>query len=287
MLKCLNDFDFIDVHYHANPDLFDRRHSVIEIGRIYKKYHGAVVLKSHLGSTAAQASVAQAEGYPVLPSLVLNDIAGGFDKRVIVRALLEYKPIIETRMIVHLPTITGRAHQSKLKRTLIKPDYAKLTQKPLTVFNEQNKLKPEVRELFRMAANEPIVLSTGHASKEETYALIDEMSKYKDCKLMLNQPANPLTGLNAKALLAISSVPNLFIEQTVLTYLLGYQSEADFKAVLTAVPQVIYSSDLGQTSQIDVVDFLKQSKEYFKLFQLTKQREELIWKHNPSKMLGF
>ncbi len=104
---------------------------------------------------------------------------------------------------------------------------------------------------------------------------------------MLNQPANPLTGLNAKSLLEISSVPNVFIEQTASTYLLGYQREEDFKAVLTWVPQVVYSSDLGQISQMDVPDFLKQSREYFKLFQLTTEREEFIWKKNPIKMLGF
>lgn len=287
MLKSLNDFDFIDVHYHTNPDLFDRRHSALEIGRIYQKYQGAVVLKSHLGSTAVQATVAQAEGYPVLPSLVLNDIAGGFDYRVIIRALLEYKPLIEGRMLVHLPTITGRVHKSRLARKLSHEHYTAKSQKPLTVFNQQNQLKPEVIELLRVAANEPIVFSTGHASKEETYALIDEIGKYKHCKFMLNQPANPLTGLKASALLEISAEPNVFIEQTALTYLLGYQSEEDFKAVLTSIPQVIYSSDLGQTSQMDIPDFLKQSGEYFKLFQLTKERKELIWKKNPIKMLDF
>ncbi|MFT4058363.1 MAG: DUF6282 family protein [Legionella sp.] len=286
MLKPLNDFHFIDVHYHATPDLFNRRYSAIEAGRIYQKYQGAVVLKSHLGSTAVQATLAQAEGYPVLPSLVLNDIAGGFDYRVIVRALLEYKPLIEGRMLVFLPTITGRTHKSRLKRKLSCEQYAAISQRPLTVFNERNQLKSEVIELLRVAANEPIVFSTGHASKEETYALIDEVCKHNHCKLMLNQPANPLTGLDAHALLEISSIPNVFIEQTVLTYLLAYQSEEDFKEVLTTVPQVIYSSDLGQPNQMDIEGFLKQSRAYFKLFQLTKEREELIRKQNPIKMLG-
>lgn len=287
MLTSLNTFDFIDVHYHANPDLFERRYSAIEIGRIYQQHRGAVVLKSHLGSTAAQATLAQSEGYPVLPSLVLNDIAGGFDYRTIVRTLLEYKPCIEGRMLVHLPTITGRKHLSKLNRKVNQVQFLSMSQKPLTVFNEKNQLKSAVCELLRIAANEPIVFSTGHASKEETYALIDEVGKHKHAKLLLNQPANPLTGLKADELLNISSEENVFIEQTALTYLLGYQNESDFKSVLSTVSNVIYSSDLGQTSQMDVEDFLKQSKAYFKLFQLTKEREELIWKNNPIKMLGF
>ncbi|HAF88007.1 MAG: hypothetical protein CMF38_07430 [Legionellaceae bacterium] len=285
MLKPLNDFRFIDVHYHANPDLYDRRHSAIAAGRLYQKYYGAVVLKSHLGSTAVQASIAQQEGYPVLPSLVLNDIAGGFEHRAIVRALLEYKPLIAARMLVHLPTITGRAYTSRLTRQLSHEQYKIISQQPLTVFNEHNQLRPAVKELFKIAANEPIVISTGHASKAETYALIEEIGKYPHSKLMLNQPANPLTGLDAKALLEISAQPNVFIEQTALTYLLGHQTKADFKAVLTSIPHVIYSSDLGQTSQIDVPEFITQSQHYFKLFGITKEREASIWRHNPIKML--
>src|SRR3990167_10970232 len=106
MNKTLSDYDFIDVHYHANPDLYERRHHVIEVGKQYQCHNGAVVLKSHLGSTAAQASVAQSLGYPVLPSVVLNTIAGGLDYKVVIRSLLEYRPLIPSRLIVHLPTLT-------------------------------------------------------------------------------------------------------------------------------------------------------------------------------------
>lgn len=287
MLKSLTEYNFIDVHYHASPDLYLRRHSAIEIGKLYQKHNAAVVLKSHLGSTAVQATLAQSLGYPVLPSVVLNDIAGGIDYKVIVRALLEYQPLLEARMIVHLPTITGRKHQSKLERKLNGSSYVDVSQKPLTVFNEFGKLKQDVKELIRMSSNDPIVLSTGHASKEETYALIEESLKHNHCKLMLNQPANPLTGLAAEALLEISKVPNVFIEQTALTYLLGYQTKEDFQKVLQAIPQVVYSSDLGQTSQMDIEEYIQESREYFKAFTLTNQREEEIWKLNPIKMLSL
>lgn len=287
MLKTLAEYQFIDVHYHANPDLYTRRHSALEAGKRYQKHHAAVVLTSHLGSTATQATLAQAEGYAVLPSLVLNDIAGGFDYRVIIRALLEYKPLIEARLLVHFPTITGRAYQSKLARTFSNERYISASQKPLTLFNDSFQLKPEVIDLIKTAADEPIVFSTGHACKEETYALIEEMGKYKNCKLMLNQPANPLTGLDAQALLEISRESHVFIEQTALTYLLGYQNKEDFKQVLATVPQVIYSSDLGQTSQLDVDDYIQNSLEYFTLFKLSEERKELIWQKNPAALLGF
>lgn len=287
MLKSLTDYNLIDVHYHAGPDLYMRRHTVIETGQLYQKHHAAVVLKSHLGSTAMQASIAQSLGYPILPSVVLNDIAGGIDYKVVIRALLEYTPLLDARMLVHFPTITGKKHQSRLVRHLNAPVYAEVSQSPLSVFNEYGQLKQEVKELIRMSSNDPIVLSTGHASKEETYALIEESGKYRHCRLMLNQPANPLTGLQADDLLEISKESHVFIEQTALTYLLGYQTKDDFQRVLSTIPQVIYSSDLGQTSQMDVDDYIRESQVYFKAFTITNHRKEEIWKLNPIKMLSL
>lgn len=93
---------------------------------------------------------------------------------------------------------------------------------------------------------------------------------------MLNQPANPQTRLDAKELREIAQHPQVFIEQTALTYLLGYQTEEDFKEVMTHLPQVIYSSDLGQISQMDIDAFMQQSKEYFKNFGLSEARTALI-----------
>lgn len=281
----LASYNFIDVHYHANPDLYERRYSALEIGQRYQEKNAAVVLKSHIGSTALQATLLQSQGYPVLGSVVLNDIAGGIDYKVVLRCLMEYRPIIEARFIVHLPTTVGRKHQSRLSRQLCKPEYAAWTQKPLTVFNENHKLKQEVLELIRMSENEPIVLSTGHASKEETYELVEETAKYPHCRLMLNQPSNPLTGFDATSLADFSGQSHVYIEQTALTYLLGYQSADDFKQVVTTLPRVLYSSDLGQVSQMDFDEYVSESGRWFKAFQLTPEQKEMIWKTNPMNML--
>jgi hypothetical protein len=287
-MKKLSQFSFIDVHYHANPDLYERRHSALEAGRIYQKHQGAVVLKSHLGSTAVQATLAQAEGLPVLPSVTLNDIAGGIDYRVVLNSLSNYKPHIESRMIVHLPTLTGRTHNSKLSRQLINPQHADFTLKSLTISDEKGRIKNEVLDLFRLSSDEPIVISTGHASKAEVYALIDLAGQYPQSRLMLNQPANPLTGLSATELLALSgALPHLYIEQTFLTYALGYQSWEDFSSVLMHHPSALYSSDLGQPSQIDLVEHFDLSLRYFEQLKLPLDRITRICQTNAQKMLNL
>ena len=285
-MKDLTRYSMIDVHYHASPDLYDRRYNALTAGRIYAEHNSAVILKSHLGSTAVQATLAQSEGLPVLPSIVLNEIAGGLNIKSIINALLNYKPQIKAKMIVHLPTITGKKHKSSLKRRLSFDSYQEYSQQTLCVFDENNKLKKSVIDIIKLCNDEPLVLSTGHASKEETYALIEETSKYKNVNLMLNQPANPLTGLNAEDLKQISKYSHVFPEQTLLTVLLGYQDEKDFERVLTEIPQAIFSSDLGQTSQMDIESYFKLSKNLFKQFNLSEHRVKEIWKHNIVKMLG-
>ena len=188
-------------------------------------------------------------------------------------------------MIVHFPTITGRKHQSKLNRQLSKSILSEKTLMPETIFDSNEKLRPEVIDILKFACDHPIVLSTGHASKQETYRLAEACQQFGVPALLLNQPANPLTGFDASELIEIAKYPFIWIEQTALTYLLGYQDKQDFKEVLTNVPNCIYSSDLGQTSQIDIAEWLQRSKDWFSEFEITKQRSEEICLNNPLCLL--
>jgi hypothetical protein len=286
MLKKLSDYKFIDIHYHASPDLYHRRWNAIKAGQHYAKLNGAVVLKSHLGSTAIQATLAQQAGYPVFASLVLNTIAGGLDYQVIIRALCEYQPVISANLLVHFPTITGRKHSSKLNRQLTQANLQSYVLKGLYITKEgsQFELKKEVIDIIKMAKDHPIVLSSGHANKEEVYALVDACDKHQ-VKLLLNQPANPLTGLNAEELLKITHCPWIWVEQTFLTYSLAYQDENDFTDVIQKVPRVIYSSDLGQTDQTDISEWREYSERKFEKLKLSDKKKENLWKTHALKLL--
>lgn len=285
MLTSLEQFNFIDIHYHADPDLYKRTYNALEAGKHYQQLHGAVVLKSHLGATTVQATLAQQQGLPVFPSIVLNKIAGGIHYRPVMQALSEYHPVIPSKIIVHLPTITGRKHKSVLSRQMQYPLMKDMLCQHETIFNSSQKIKSQFIDLLKFANDYPIVLSTGHASKEETYALIELCDKWNVSTLLLNQPANPLTGLTAKELIPITKHPFVWVEQTALTYLLSYQSESDFIEVLRDVPRVIYSSDLGQTSQMDIAEWIIQSQQWFSQFNITQTRKVDLCLTNPLKLL--
>ncbi|TNL00510.1 hypothetical protein CYD30_28850 [Kosakonia cowanii] len=275
-MSSLDGSEFIDVHYHVNPDAYMRRHSAATAGRIYAKNGGRVVLKNHLGCTAAQAWEVRQQGFPVYGSVVLNEIAGGIDYRVVERSLCQNGDS-DLRLIVHMPTITGRPHKSTLNRTSSHSILNLNPIKPLTVSNESGQLSSNALDVLRMARDQPIVVSTGHANEAEVRLLVDAAIRL-NVRLMLNQPANPMTGLSAEALIEIAKEPNIYVEQTSLTYLLGYQSKEDYYEVLRNVPNVIYSSDLGQTSQPDIEKWLEMSANWIRECNVSSQRHhDLRW----------
>jgi len=276
---------FIDVHYHAGPDAYLRRHSALQAGSHYAAQEGWVVLKNHLGCTAAQAWEAREQGLPVSGSIVLNEIAGGLDWRVVERSLCQHGAL-DVRFIVHLPTVTGRSHTSRLARTLSHPILSERPVQPLTVSDDSGRLNAATLDLLRLSRDYPVVISTGHANREEVLRLVDAAARLQVPRLMLNQPANPLTGMNAADLRALGDLPWLYIEQTALTYLLGYQAEEDFAQVLRELPRVVYSSDLGQTSQPDIRQWRDLSRQWFQAFGLGPERIAAISHGWPLQLLS-
>lgn len=276
---------FVDVHYHAGPDAYVRRHTAASAGALYRDLGGWVVLKNHLGCTAAQAWEARQDGLPVSGSIVLNDIAGGIDPRAVRRAVVQQGEDSGLRLIAHLPTVTGRTHRSRLKRSASHPALEREPLRPLTVAEDGGPLRPEVRELMRAARDLPVVISTGHADGREVRLLVDEAVRL-GVRLMLNQPANPMTGLTCTDLLEVAAAEEVWTEQTALTRLLGYQDRADFDAVLARVPRTVYSSDLGQTSQMDIDEWDRVNRTWFAEAGLGADRIDEVARAAPLAMLA-
>jgi len=159
--------------------------------------------------------------------------------------------------------------------------------RPLTVTGQSLRLRPEVKDLLRAARDLPVVISTGHANGAEVRLLVDEAVRLDLPRLMLNQPASPLTGLDHQSLREIATIEKVWIEQTALTYILGYQGWEDFAKVLSELPQTIYSSDLGQPSQMDIGDWLRTSQEWFTAAGLTNERILKITRDEPLRMLSI
>ncbi|MGE9616353.1 MAG: DUF6282 family protein [Solitalea-like symbiont of Acarus siro] len=282
----LHNLNFIDIHYHVNPDSYRRRYNSIKAGKIYKDLKGMVVLKNHLGSSVAIAETAYLENLPVLGSLVLNKIAGETWKTIIQQNLCMYNKDC-FRLLVHLPTIVHSHHKSTLKRCTTNTYIQKFALAPSSLLDSKFRLKQGVVEILLFAKDYPIIISTGHSNKLETMAVIEYCDKIGVNKLLLNQPANPIVGLIANDLRQFSTYKFIYFEQTALTYLLNYQNYQDFVDVIANIPNVIYSSDLGQTSQMDIQEWLINSHKWFRNAQLSETRIQDITLNNPLKLLSI
>lgn len=279
--------DFLDVHYHANPDLYTRCFNALQAGEAYQTLRGGVLLKSHLGCTAAVAATAQGMGLPVFGSVVLNHLGGGIDLRPVQQSLCYYNSAPHCgRLLVDLPTIVTTSHRSKLKRAYANAAVERYALEPCDLGESGQVLPASVEDLVEFCRDENVVLTSGHATRAQVEALVELCLRKGGVRLLLNQPANPMTGMNAQALKGLGAHDWLYVEQTALTLLLAYQTFEDFAEVLGEVNNVVYSSDLGQVGQLTPVEWRQQSERWFQSMQLPPGRVREVTLTNPLRMLS-
>lgn len=276
----------VDVHYHAGPDLYRRRLTTGGAGRAYAEVEGWVVIKSHLGSTAANAWEARQEGLPVSGAVVLNDLAGGVRPQVMEQAVYAHGPNAPARLVVHLPTLVGPAHRSALHREPFHPLLDTGRWRGDRVLDGTGRLSRPVREVLRAARDLPVVLATGHCDREETLRVIDEAVRLDLPRLLLTHATHPMSGLTPEDLSQWTGLSDLYVELTALTLLLGHRDVRHLTDVVRAHPNVVFSSDLGQPDQPDLAGWLAVSREWFTESGLTPVEVEAITSANPSRLLA-
>ncbi|MFF3909982.1 DUF6282 family protein [Streptomyces sp. NPDC001848] len=276
----------VDVHYHAGPDLYRRRLTTGGAGRAYAGIDGWVVVKSHLGSTAARAWEARQEGLPVSGTVVLNNLAGGVCPQVVERAVYAHGPDSPARLVVHLPTLVGPAHRSALRREAFHPLLDADRWRGERVLDDGGRLRRPVREVLRAARDLPVVLATGHCDREETLRVVDEATRLGLSRLLLTHATHPMSGLTTDDVAQLADLPDLYVELTALMLLLGHRDPVHLGELVRAHPRVVFSSDLGQPDQPDPAQWLRLSRTWFDQADLTASQVRAITWLNPSALLS-
>ncbi|MET9912841.1 DUF6282 family protein [Streptomyces sp. NPDC006476] len=276
----------VDVHYHAGPDLYRRRLTTADAGRAYAEIDGWVVIKSHLGSTAANAWEARQAGLPVSGAVVLNDLAGGVRPQVVEQAVYAHGPDSPARLVVHLPTLVGPAHRSALRREPFHPRLDPDQWRGARVVDGTGRLGAPVREVLRAARDLPVVLATGHCDRDETLRVVEEAVRLELPRLLLTHATHPMSGLTPADLAQLAQVPGLHVELTALTLLLGHRDSAHLAEVVRAHPRVVFSSDLGQPDQPDPAGWLAASRRWFTEAELTLDQIRAVTSVNPASLLA-
>ena len=183
----------IDMHVHAHPDVVPRVGDEIEIAESAKKLNmKALLFKSAAGPNAGRVQYVN-KLIPELKSfggVVLNPQVGGINPFAVESAIkLGAKA-------VWMPTTSSKAHIEYLNGGKVSFGYrmlarGKLPSGGLTIFDSDDVLLPEVHEILGAIKDANVLLCTGHLSRNEIFALIDEavVKHYQNQRLSVHQKA--------------------------------------------------------------------------------------------------
>ncbi|MFZ4842490.1 DUF6282 family protein [Mycetocola saprophilus] len=228
----MGEYSLIDCHFHAGPDVLPRAFTIREAGELYRQLNGWVVVKSHLGSTAASAYRARQEGLPVSGTLVLNRLDGGVAPHRVEQAVLAHGGFGPARLIVSLPTRDGSPGAGR---------------HGVRVFDDVGLPLDATLEVLRSVRDTDSVVASGHLTRAESLRLIDAALDVGVQRILLTHALHPMSGFGLVELFALAALDQVWVETTLLSLRLQRVACADATALLTNYPRAVLSSDLGQS----------------------------------------
>ncbi|WP_436348510.1 DUF6282 family protein [Natronorubrum sp. FCH18a] len=155
----------IDIHVHAEPSLWDRKHDIIELAeRVEAAGMGGFLVKSHFGNSFQAATIAAAAvpDVDIYSSVALNTFVGGFNPSAVELA-------VETgASVVWLPTFSAANFDTSHRNFPFSGQH-------LVATDDDGTVKPDIVSVIETiaAADRDVILGNGHLDREETFAILD------------------------------------------------------------------------------------------------------------------
>ncbi len=241
----------IDVHIHSAPSLFPRLVDHVEVAEGARAMGmRAVVLKEHHGYTSDRMYFVRklVSGIEVFGGVALNNAVGGINPFAADAAIkLGAK-------FVWFPTLSAKNHLTQMGA----PDFGgsmkqagavRLKERPITVFDDEGHLKPEVHEVIDVIAAADVVLATGHLSIPEARAVLRAAKDRGVKRLYVNHPEYIINGSieEQKELAKLGA----FIEHLAIFMFPMWPTKAGIDGVVEMIRAVgpertVLATDLGQ-----------------------------------------
>jgi hypothetical protein len=170
----------IDMHIHTGPDpRVERKLNALQAASQAQAVGmRAIVIKSHEYPTAPVAYTVNqiVKDMTVFGSIALNLEVGGLNTYAVeASAKLGAK-------VVWMPT-NHSANDMKRKN---------IAGKGITILDSEGKLLPSVKDILAIIKRYEMVLATGHLSKSEVFALVDEAERMDINKIVITHPLTEL-----------------------------------------------------------------------------------------------
>ncbi len=278
----------IDFHVHSGPDSFTRSISDVEIARIARANKmGALVLKNHFTMTADRAWLAERlTGQRCYGGIVLNRAVGGLNVAAIERMLTFTG---DRGKVVWLPTFDAENHVGFFKED-----------RPVVPVVKDGKLVPELEPIFKVIAENDLVLETGHSSARECLLLIKEAKAAGVKKIVVTHAMADPIGMELAQLKEVAAL-GAKMECVWMTNLTGKTSHLasmrhwkkitseDYARTIRAVgaEHFILSSDLGQYLNPIPTDGIKAFILDLAAAGFSGKEIDLMCRRTPAHLLGM
>ena len=292
----------IDMHVHTHPDFCARLlddHTLVSLARAVGMR--AVMIKSHAGSTAERAWIAEKSvggGISVFGLICLNPSVGGFNPAAVAMAL---KAGVRG---VWMPSMWAENHAAYVRAMGQGMGYQTIGMdfpgpgEGLSILDGRGQIKPELLHILDLVARADVMLATGHLTLKEAHVLLAEARRREMTKLVVHTVnyhvmKYPLADLKtmvrdygAVLEMGFSSLPNGVWDPLDPARLISLQ---DVAAIIREVgsENCLLTTDCGQFSTPMPIEAMRLWIDHMQTSGFGREEIDNLTKHVPARMLGL
>jgi len=228
-----------DLHIHTAPDVVPRKCDDLELAqRLIACGMQGCAIKCHYADTSARAALLRKQ-FPqldIVGGITLNRASGGLNPDAVERSAQM------GGRLVWFPTLEALAYQKFHHRSDPQADLSRF----LSVFAADGTLLPEAVSVLDAAAQNRMVVGTGHIGADEGMALVQAAAEC-GCKIVLTHADNPADFYTIEQQ-RVAVAQGAYVEHSFFTTFHNRTPIQDIAAQIRAVgcKHVILTTDFGQ-----------------------------------------
>lgn len=270
----------IDIHIHTGPDPNRRRRvNGYEAALQAKEARmRAVVFKSHDYNTTPVAYTIQ----PLVPEVELyGGVSLDFETGGLNPDAVEAAGKLGSK-IVWMPTFSSKNDMQKRN----------IPNKGISILNTAGNVLPVVKDILELIKRYDMVLSTGHLSTQEIFALLEMADSMKIDKILVTHPLSVRVGPTATIEEQRQMMRSGLYFEHCFTACMPQSDRLNPEKIAEAVRAIgpehcILSTDFGQITNPPPVEGMRMYIETMRLLGITPEEIETMIKQNPASVLGL
>jgi hypothetical protein len=285
-----------DLHVHSAPDVLPRKMDDIEMAqRIKESGMAGYAIKSHYFCTSERAELMN-KLYPEVDyvgTITLNSSVGGINPTAMEMAarsgvkLVWFPTCDSAHEIAHVFDGDPNKKLPYWAQIIIEMKEKGIQAPTINILDENGNLKKEVGDVLDIIAKYDIILTTGHVSHEEAFALVAEAKKRNVNKIVITHVDFPTTFYSIedqKKLVEMGAI----MEHCYTTWATG---KVDFEVTKQQIREIgpencILSTDLGQKTAVYPDEGMLAFATRLYDDGFTEEEIRTMTVYNPRKLLG-